>query len=462
MNQNNSLLPLIAFCMIGFSSAIRAQDQPQQFPLALQDIGGSERLVIYVGIDGSAPLPYLFDTGSSGFNAAYYSGPMIGDATNNSDWSNTGTNVDNAIVSYGLASSGFSYLLNEVTVTNITIYDPVTMLGADTLTSSSGFDIGQVTQRINGTTNPSDASFTNVPYGTTNTNYYNFDTNFTGQLAKGLAPEPSVTNPALFGTFGASMFVGINTSSMTAASYTNASVLGQSTTSGWAVVANNRYNTTGSTNPYVILGLNSSITNQFSTAVSWNTNSDIKFPNSGANSGTEFDVNFDFKLTKGDLSESTNWKSATLLDSGTPDNIVSIKNDPNIPDLTDYYRDDVSSNNTTNHPFIAGTLFSAEASTNDISTNAPDNYSFTITNGDNVDPITYKAKFNPTDTSNTVTLGIGFFLSNSVAFDLATGQTLYTPNAVTVVPEPSTYALLALGALFLIIVLRRRSCPLNS
>ena len=39
--------------------------------LSLQDIKGSKRLVIYVGIDGSSPLLCLFDMYSSAFNPEY-------------------------------------------------------------------------------------------------------------------------------------------------------------------------------------------------------------------------------------------------------------------------------------------------------------------------------------------------------------------------------------------------------
>ena len=42
----------------------------QAIPLSLETIGNSQRLVIYAGINGGTAEPYLFDTGSSGFNAA--------------------------------------------------------------------------------------------------------------------------------------------------------------------------------------------------------------------------------------------------------------------------------------------------------------------------------------------------------------------------------------------------------
>ncbi len=64
-------------------------------------------------------------------------------------------------------------------------------------------------------------------------------------------------------------------------------------------------------------------------------------------------------------------------------------------------------------------------------------YSFAITDATN--PITYNATVEGTASHSTI--GVNFFLNNSVAFDLENKKTFYTPNAVTV-PEPNTSALL--------------------
>jgi hypothetical protein len=56
---------------LAFAFAQRTAAQSLDIPLQLSESTGGVRLIINVGIGGQAPLPYLFDTGSSGFVAAY-------------------------------------------------------------------------------------------------------------------------------------------------------------------------------------------------------------------------------------------------------------------------------------------------------------------------------------------------------------------------------------------------------
>lgn len=431
---------LVVLMMV--SCFCKAQAQ-QTLPLSLQNIGGSERLVIYAGIDGSAPLPYLFDTGSSAFNAAYYNGSMQNNATNYSAWSNDGTNVINAHYDYGSASSGFGYLINEVRVTNIAIYYPDSTTVAANLTSFSGFTMGQAIERITNT------STTNPDYTDRYGNKYNFDPFFTDQLSKGKPPEPVSNSFAaggmgggLYGTFGAGLFADINSNSPSGVNYTNGSILGQATTTGWAIIANNVGTNLISTNPYAILGLNSFITNQFTTAAHWITNSTNTFPNSGATSGTEFDVNFGYTLSNSN--SAIQWTNATLLDSGTQDNTLNAsgKTANELINYTNNYKNNGGS-------IIASNVLSASAS--DVSGSGT--YTFVTTQITN--PVTYNSSLNPGGTNSTSTLGIGFFLNNSVAFDLQNQQTLYTPNiVVNSVPEPSTDGLLVLAGIAALLSIR--------
>src|SRR5258705_8998908 len=59
---------LAAFILVGTTVSVEAQ---VAIPLQYMQLGESWRMAINVGINGGAPKPYLFDTGSSLFNAAY-------------------------------------------------------------------------------------------------------------------------------------------------------------------------------------------------------------------------------------------------------------------------------------------------------------------------------------------------------------------------------------------------------
>ena len=385
----------------------------QAIPLSIETIGNAQRLVIYAGINGDVPHPYLFDTGSSGFNAAFYDGPYSGPGSNPTAWSSTSTLSTNATASYGTPAQGFSYVLNAVTVPSIQIYSKLnlatpamTLTATDTNPGSTGFIIGQVT---NQTFNNGDPS------------------SFQANLAAGLPPLSS----GLYGTFGASLFTGNVTNG--SAPYVNASVLGQSTTTGWAVVAN-----TGTSSAQAILGLNSAIRSQFASQVAWTATGAVPFPNSNAIGSTEFGGGkFDFELSGGGNSP-VNWTSDTLLDAGTQNNNLNFTGDQIHLDPYESSSPQVDANYT-----ISATGITPGSGT----------YSFVTTTG--VSPVTYEANVGSNKTHSTV--GIGFFLNNSVAFDLENQQTLYTSNVVAV-PEPATAALAgwALAGTAALALLRRR------
>ena len=388
----------------------------QDIPLSLETIGNSQRLVIYAGINGGTAEPYLFDTGSSGFNAAYYNGPYTGSGTNPAAWTATSTISTNATASYGTPANGFSYTLNAVTVPSIQIYRKtdlthvaVNLVATDINPSSTGYIIGQVTDQTFNGGGPS---------------------SFQSNLAQGLAPLSS----GLYGTFGASLFTGNVTSG--SVPFVNSSVLGQSTTTGWAVVAN-----TGTDPAHAILGLNSAVRNQFTSSVAWTATGADAFPNSGATGSTEFGGGkFDFVLSGGG-NPTVTWSNGTLLDAGTQNNNLNAK-DSSSSDLSQY---------ETSPPLVdAG--YTITAAGNGVIT-VSDTYGFTTTTGGLE---TYNANVKPDATANDhSTIGIGFFLADSVAFDLQNQQTLYTSNVVTV-PEPGPIGLLGFAAIGLNLFLRKR------
>ena len=410
----NFCQPLARLFVGLFLSCLAAQAQ-QIIPLSLETIGGSQRLVIYAGINGGAAYPYLFDTGSPGFNAAYYNGPYTGPGSNPFDWASTGTVVADADVYY----SDFGYKLNAVYVPTIEIYKKHNLATPEVILSSTsvnpgspGFVIGQVTHRITAAAGPGD--WTNRQG-----DHFDYDASFTSNMASGAAPLAS----GLYGTFGAGLFATKNITSPGGTDYVNGSVLGQATTTGWAVIANSDPD-----HAHAILGLDAGLRSQFTSSVSWTATGADPFPNSNATSSTEFGGGrFEFELSGGGHPAVT-WTNGTLLDTGTQNNNLNAENS-SASDLALY---------ETHAPLVdAG--HTIRVAGDGI---ASDHYSFqTTTSGLE----TYHANVKPDATSNDhSTVGIGFFLNKSVAFDLENQQTLYTS---AVVPEPGPIFLLGMAGL---------------
>jgi hypothetical protein len=384
----------IAVTLLAFFAMPLSISAQNLIPLSLETIGSDQRLVVYVGISGGSAKPYLFDTGSPGFNAAYYSGP----GANGTDWDFGSTISLGSTVTYG---SNLEYTLNAVQVSSLHFYakhdlsTPVATLLAPH--GSGGLIIGQVTNATGTGAN-----------------------NFLSNLEQGLAPLDS----GLYGTFGASLFTGNNATG--SAPYINSSVLGQTTTTGWAVVANDP-----SADPHVIHGLNAQIRDQFSSSVAWTSLSAHNYPFSNARAATEYGGGeFDFTLSGAGSEPNISWKNGVLLDTGTENNNLNAPN-AELDSLRDYY--------WTTHE---GALVKAG---NTISMRADpgvgnQEFSFQTTTGDPVVTYNVKVKADAT-TNNHSTAGISFFLGNSVAFDLENQQTLYTSNVV-VVPEPNAFVLL--------------------
>ena len=393
-------LVLFILCVLGVPSTWA--QSPQVIPLSFQNVSGQDRLVIYAGINGSAALPYLFDTGSAIFNAAYYNGPYTGPGTNPTAWTYSSTLSTGATYGY----SNFHYTLNAVTVQTIEIYaaptdvSPTLVLSATSINPSSvGFTIGQVTN----------TSMT-----------YSHGASFESNLAQGIAPFTNATNSPFYGTFGAGIFSTTNSSG--SASFVTGSVLGQSTTTGWAVVA------TEST-PYAILGLDEGIRTQFSSSTDWSGTGN-SFPNSGTTSGTEFGAG-SFSMTLSGTGAPIHWtNTGILLDTGTANNMFNATG-VDAGELDRYYAD------------VDADVIAAGNQIEMVGLSpGPGSYSFTTTNAAN--PVTYNVTMEGTTAPHS-TVGINFFLNNSVAFDFENRKTFYTPSTV-VVPEPSTATLILLAA----------------
>jgi hypothetical protein len=414
--------------MIGAGAAARAE-----IPLSLVTVpdesgsGYRQQLWIYLGINDAQfegqPVvrPYLFDTGSAMFNAAYYAGA----GANPNKWTDNAVVLGNSSYSYG-RGSGITDYLDVVTVSSIKVYRSqndttarYTFSANATNPNSDGYVVGKVT------------STTMALSG----NY--------SSLQDALANNAAYVS-GVFGTFGAAMFTDTVSSSSPSGNAVVGSVLGQSTTTGWTVVAN----TPSTSQPFVILGLDDATRAQFSSDVTWSStgnNTKAPFPNSGATSGKEFDTLFNYSVQNG--GQPVDWSGLTLLDTGTANT-----NFGNATAHTDLQNGGLLDSGDV----IDGSTFEATGN----STLTPNqSYSFTTNStyqvdGQQVSTLTVKSFA----TGSSTTMGINFFLNNSVAFDLQNQQTLYTSN---VVPEPSISALLILacGTLVLGLLCARHPDP---
>jgi uncharacterized protein with beta-barrel porin domain len=373
----------------------RAEAQSANIPLQLipSSIDGSQtwyRLAINVGFGSSAPKTYSFDTGSVPFNAAY-----------NAQWwpSSIDPNDDKkriAPVSGLCYSSGMCFSGSVVSVPSISFYTSNTATTASyTLPTpkSGGYQVVAVT------------GSTGLEGG--------------GDFSTLVKNGQPIIEGQFFGVFGAGNFV----FPTGPGSPVLGSVLGQSslagTTAGYVVAANGQQVSTDTAvpptqkqtvttcSPCVILGLTPSLLAQFTTKVPWSQTQSARFPNSGAPSSTELGTTFNFSLSG--VQKPIVWQGLTLLDTGTPT-------------IGGFTAGGVSK------PFAPGTTISiagavSGAAVSSISTVHPGpshNIAYTLDVRD--------------ATAGDQTVGLPFFLQNSVLFDLDGKAIGYTSNFVTDVP----------------------------
>ena len=415
------------FALLGLlMSAAGVWDAPAQsvdIPLQLVESTGGVRLTINVGIGGGNPRTYLFDTGSAPFNA-FYSPSAFGSVPSNMSAPTalfpnglpTGVNY-----SYG---SGYTYTGNFVGVPSLTFY-PNASVPAN---SPTGVTLNAIT-----------------PSGAPSAFVMNAIYNRSGHGSSGPIVGPTEGIPGVFGglygIFGAGDFAdtatGHNpgipgvTANTTRAAF--GSVLGQAvipgTTAGYVVAANGQPlaslqtgtivnpgayangpqvgQTVTSCSPCVMLGLTPALLAQFRpmNTTPWDTPT-TTFPNSHAPGSTEFGINMKF-ATAGGGQPTASWTGPTLLDSGTP--------------FYNLHAETVAHSHTLNQGatlMVSGTSNGALPRSitaykeGSFPYAAP--YSASVGNG-----------------SNLSTIGIGFFLQNSVLFNLSGQAVGYTPNFVT-------------------------------
>ncbi|MBV8412271.1 MAG: hypothetical protein JOY64_31940, partial [Alphaproteobacteria bacterium] len=454
-----SVLTGLAFLCCATSTALAQPSQPVDVPIYYFYAPGSKttsaqyRLGINVGINGGPGQPYLFDTGSSFFNAEYNPNTWGGAfAKLSTAPTSTVTNGTNVQYCYGNSSPCRGYTGNIVQVPSLGFYgttqsgvvnNPAASVAGTAsvvLSASPGYQVNAVNQHTDG--------------GVTQT--------FPSYFTTPPQPAPPPDGGLVYGTFGAGDFAGQPTNGT---GYVGGSILGQTivpgATQGYVVAANGQPNPASSVNspqqangsqillggqrqsvtaatgcnPCVTVGLTPQMLGQFAPVGQPSTTGgagmvpltmkpDKAFPNpyggtTGNNSSTEFGTNIQVSLTPagGGTPVVTPLGAGALLDSGTGDNTLS-----------------KSLNSTTvsakGKSVDANVTLSAIGVT---STGAPvpglPTSSAKLTK--DASPITYNASFDTGNPGTASTLGLSFFMQNSVLYDLADGFLGYTPFFVT-------------------------------
>jgi hypothetical protein len=309
--------------------APEALAQSLDIPLQLEQGNSGVILTINVGINGAAPRPYLFDTGSGVFNA-YYSTAAFGGLPKNMASSGLPTGVK---YDYGDGSASNEFDSNVIAVPSLTFYATPTSASGVTLNaatpsgSSSGFLVNAVYARDGNLITANSPALQATP---TFSGYY-----------------------GIFGADGFAQFVTGGQATTTPAVVNNSSVvvggiLGQAvvpgTTAGYVVAANGQALSSlqtaegqvpgssvngpqatqcaiASCSSGVILGLTPAVLAQFAPAntLGATASSGPAFPNSGTPSLTHYPIDLTVTLSEPGQAPVT-ITQRTLLDTGTGNN----------------------------------------------------------------------------------------------------------------------------------------------
>jgi autotransporter-associated beta strand protein len=419
--------------LVGAASAALAMCNPVvgaraqsalQIPLNFNADGS--RLIINVGIGGGTPLPYLFDTGSAMFNATY----------NPAAWGTVGAASPNAVptsqvkngnaVEYGYVSGG-KYFGNILQVQNLSFAATPGGPAVASLSAPVGFQLNAIYQH----TIPGDPT-------------QNFPSYF--------APNsPTKNQPPIeqifYGTFGAGNFVSAN--GPTGAQYVSGGILGQASLPGlipgYVVAANGQANAFSvptvsgtqqvtSCSPCVILGLTPALIGQFANVYQV-TPSNQFFPNpysatsAGNGSANSFGGNLLVTLTPpgGSASQAvalTVGGAGGLLDTGTTSFILNTASLASLPASLGTISSGkfaVNGGSTLSVSGITSTQLPASTTTL-VAAGGPNSAIYSANVGTDTNPATG---------THTATIGLSFFLQNSVLYDLQNNVIGYTPFFVS-------------------------------
>jgi autotransporter-associated beta strand protein len=426
---------------LAFAFAQRAAAQSLDIPLQLSESSGGVRLIINVGIGGQGALPYLFDTGSSGFVAAYSASAFGSVPSNMSAATQQYPNGLPTGVSISYSSNN-TYVGNFVAVPSLTFYptastpvgssSSVTLNALNSSGAASNFIIDAAYSRDGAPISVPLQSTPNVfkgIYGIFGVGDFAFS--IPGNSANTQpGVTPNTTTATIGGVLGQAVVPGTTAGYVVAANgqalsslYTGSGTVPGATVNGPQVGVGQNVT---SCNPCVTLGLTPALIAQFRpmNTMPWialgsgplgNGTMVPAFPNSNAYAGLEFGVNLNYSVTTPVLGTKQYNNQPTLLDTGTPtyqfaSNLIPFSFTAQSGTVT-----------------MSGTATGATTITNQIVPRG--SFPYLVPYQADFTSLTPPSPPNPPTAENTI--GIGFFLQNSVLFNLA-GQAIgYTSNFVT-------------------------------
>ncbi len=413
---------------------------PVTIPLGLMAVDNAYyRLTINVGINGGTPQLYMFDTGSAPFAAAFNPNTWGGFAGQTSVPTSPFPNGNNVSYCYGGAatcSTGYIYG-NRLQIQSLTIPG-----ASQVLTANPGYAVDALYQ---------------LTYGEKK---HEKTLSFPSYFNNPNAPPP-FTEPfgPFYGVFGAGNF----TQGTLGGVLGQTMVAGGDITQGYVVAANGQSNPASPVNapqrvngqtvtvggltravtpcsPCVTVGLTPQVLGQFAPVGPPGTSGQagiIPMPAGGffnnpyAPIGTAFGNNaslqygaiFTISLAPpGTTTPAVTSTNSTLLDTGMPSNSLSNSLDNGAVS---------SGGNVINGVTLTATATTGTDSHTPVTGLVPS--TSVMTNG--ATPNTYDGSV---EGSNSNILGIGFFLQNSVMYDLSNNAIAYTPFFVTDVPLSTT------------------------
>ena len=421
--------------LLGLSMTPAALAQSLDIPLQYEQGASGLILTINVGINGATQRPYLFDTGSGIFNA-YYSSPAVfggiaGQVTSAIPAYPNGLPTG-VVYKYGDGQATNEFDVNIVAVPSLTFYATPNSTSGVTLNAvtpngtPSNFLVGAVYGHVS--SQGKQESITEPLAATSSfSGYYGiFGADALAQLVsyKPIANPPTdlppISNPnnpsvPIGGILGQAVLPGATAGYIVAA---NGQSLGSQLGAGAVPVPGSSVNgpqasgcAIASCGPGVMLGLTPALLAQFAPAdtLAATPSGGVAFPNSGAPALIHYPIDLSVTLNIPGQAPVTITQQ-TLLDTGTVNNQIyapglSSGSVPQGATLT------VSNGNPTGST-TTYTVSPAGAGPYGVTTSGPiQNANHTTTD------LTY--------------LGIGFFLQNSVLYDLAGEAIGYTPNYVT-------------------------------
>jgi len=416
--MSTGILPVMSLglgLVVG-SSAIALADDPMMIPLEyVKEKNGAfaDRLGIWAAINNGKAQRYIFDTGSEQLNTQI--GPEV-----------TGVRPVAGRVPYvyTYGNSTYGYKLQTVEFEKLTYFDPNDHSKTIVVPTQGNekYKVGKIVDFIYSQgysdfskIDPEDAQVKGMLrdiYGELIQEEYYADLNQRRLMNSGNMAEEG---GKFAGTFGAGDYL-FNSSAW--------GMLGGATNSGYVISANTDYssNVTPGCSPCTIVNLNPSLRAQFTNIMPWgNQNRDYvrpKFPGSDANGSTLLEGNYDFQFTAVDGKNPISEKAAALLDTGSPGGASATLSEAKFNEFkaAGVKFQEVKDSN--------GKITSYIATIPSLTIAAPNGTPVELKKID----VTYA---NDEAKRTTVIVGLDFFLSQSVVYDLGKQSTAYTPYFVT-------------------------------